>query len=82
MAGPFEIATKAAIQEILERHVQSSKFGSFLSSTSQSAMIDDVYELLLTSRKLKTVGDRVLAGQMPGGNTKQVHTRRTITIKE
>ena len=82
MAGPFEIATKAAIQEILEKHVQSSKFGSFMSQRGQSAMIEDIYELLLTSRKLKTIGDRVLSGQMPNSPNKTTAFKQDRLIKE
>ena len=60
MPGPFEIATKAALKELIDKHVQESKFGSFLSPHGQSELINDVYELILNSRQLKSVGDRML----------------------
>lgn len=60
MAGPFEIATKAAIEEILREQAKQSKFGYILTAEGLSTAVQDLYDLLLTSRNLKSQGDRVL----------------------
>jgi len=79
MAGPFEIATKAALKEMIDKHVQESKFGSFLSPRAQSDLIQDVYDLILTSRQLKSVGDRMLGNAVsdpqPGRASRAPHLR-------
>ena len=59
MAGAFEIATKAAIDEIIESHAQKSKFGYILTDESFRNLADDLYQLLMNSRNLKAVGDRM-----------------------
>lgn len=64
MAGPFETATKAAIEEIIRAHAQSSKFGYVLSSDGFDRLTADLFALLQTSRNLKSAGDRFLAGQV------------------
>lgn len=62
MAGAFEIATKAAIDEIIESHAQKSKFGYILTDENFRHLADDLYQLLMNSRNLKAVGDRVFQG--------------------
>lgn len=62
MAGAFEIATKAAIEEIIESHAQKSKFGYILTNESFRSLADDFYQLLMNSRNLKAAGDRMLPG--------------------
>ena len=81
MAGAFEIATKAAIEEIIEAHAQKSKFGFILTDENFRNLADDFYQLLMNSRNLKAVGDRMLPGSpsrpgqanspvLPGGRTR------------
>ncbi len=60
MAGAFEHATRVAIQELIESHAQTSKFGYVLSTDSFKDLTDALYDLLLTSRNLKSAGDRIL----------------------
>jgi hypothetical protein len=62
MAGAFEIATKAAIEEIIEAHAQKSKFGFILTNENFRNLADDFYQLLMNSRNLKAVGDRMFPG--------------------
>lgn len=61
MAGAFEIATRAAIQDLIETHSQPSKFGFILSHEAFKELTSDLYNLLATSRNLKAQGDRFLA---------------------
>ncbi len=63
MAGPFEIATKAALDEIVRRHGQPSKYGAFYSEEALQRLNEELFELLMTSRTLKQAGDRVAAAQ-------------------
>lgn len=65
MAGAFEIATKQAIEDIIEAHAQKSKFGYILTNESFRNLADDFYQLLMNSRNLKAAGDRILPPQ-PG----------------
>jgi hypothetical protein len=62
MAGAFEIATKAAIEEMIEANAQKSKFGYILTDENYRNLADDFYQLLMNSRNLKAVGDRMLPG--------------------
>lgn len=62
MAGAFEIATKAAIEEMIEANAQKSKFGFILTDENFRNLADDFYQLLMNSRNLKAVGDRMLPG--------------------
>ena len=66
--GTFESVTKVALAEIVRTHGQDSKFGLILSEDSFQNMVDDLFNLMLTSRSLKTAGDRFLAtgGPSPG----------------
>lgn len=65
MAGVFEGATRVAIEEIIKSHLKESKFGYVLTKESLEELKEDVLEFFLTSRNLKTAGDRYLAGQAP-----------------
>jgi hypothetical protein len=72
MAGAFETATRAAIQDLIENHAQPSKFGYILSHEAFKELTTDLYNLLVTSRNLKAQGDRFLAtggapAQRPSG---------------
>lgn len=62
MAGVFETATRAAIEEIIQSHAKESKFGWVLTPDGFRTLTDDLYELLATSRSLKAAGDRILGG--------------------
>ncbi len=70
MAGPFEGATRAAIEELIQAHAQTSKFGYILSHDGFQDLANDLYDLLVTSRTLKAAGDRFLAGGGLGSGTK------------
>ena len=63
MATPFEIATRAALQDIVKRHGQPSKFGIFFTDDALESLNHELYELLVTSRTLKQAGDRMTMGQ-------------------
>ena len=52
MANPFEIATRAAIEEMIQNHTQSGKFGFILTEASFTDLTEDLYNLILTSRTL------------------------------
>jgi hypothetical protein len=64
MPGPFEAATRAAIEELIQNHGQESKFGYVLTHESSKKLIDALFQLLQTSRSLKSAGDRMLTGGM------------------
>ena len=63
MATPFEIATRAALQDIVKRHGQSSKFGFFYTDQALETLNEELYELFVTSRTLKQAGDRMTMAQ-------------------
>lgn len=75
MAGAFESATRVAIQEIIRKHGQESKFGMVLSQEGFESVCDDLFELLQTSRSLKAAGDRFIAQQLDGGASKRPKLR-------
>lgn len=60
MAGIFEIATKEAIREILLGAMHESRFGYVLSPDNLETLNDQIFDLFLTSRNLKTAGDKFL----------------------
>lgn len=60
--GAFEIATRAAIAEIIQTHAQTSKFGYVLSQEGFESLTRELYDLLVTSRNLKAAGDRFING--------------------
>lgn len=63
--GTFESVTKVALAEIVKSHGQESKFGLMVSDDSFQGLVDDLFDLVLTSRSLKTAGDRFLANGGP-----------------
>lgn len=71
MPGPFELATKIAIKEIIENHTTASKFGAFLSEEATADLISEIYDLIVMSRNLKSAGDKIIAGNM-GSTGKEV----------
>lgn len=60
MRGLFESVTRVAIEEILRNHAQPSKFGMILTPEAFQELTDDLYNLLVTSRELKSAGDRII----------------------
>ena len=62
MAGAFEFATRAAIDELIQTHAQSSKFGFVLTEEGFRDLSDALFDLLVTSRNLKSAGDRLMSG--------------------
>ncbi len=68
MAGAFEVATRSAISEIIMNAVQPSKFGFVMSQDGFDDICDQLFDLLVTSRNLKSAGDRLIAqGFVPPG---------------
>ncbi len=68
MAGVFEIATRSAIREIITGLVQPSKFGYVMSHEALEEIGDQLFDLIVTSRNLKSAGDRMIAqGLVPPG---------------
>lgn len=75
MAGAFESVTRVAIQEIIRKHSQESKFGMVLSQEGFESACDDLFELLQTSRSLKAAGDRFMAQQFDSSAPKRPKVR-------
>jgi len=65
MAGPFEAATRAAIEDLILSHSSSSKFGMVLTHENAQLLVDALFQLLLTSRNLKSMGDRMMQTPPP-----------------
>jgi len=65
MAGAFEGATRAAIEELIQAHAQPSKFGLLITEDAARDLVSEIYELLVTSRNLKAAGDRFMQGSGP-----------------
>ncbi len=61
MVKPFTSAAKIAIEDMVVRHTQTSKFGYFLTEEGLASLVTDLVEFLETSRSLKAAGDRLLA---------------------
>lgn len=66
MRGLFESVTRVAIEEILKNHTQPSKFGLLVTPESFQELTEDLYNLLVTSRELKSAGDRLVGGTGTG----------------
>ncbi len=58
----FENVTKVAIEEMIIGRSQASKFGYILTKENARDLVDDIFNLLLTSRNLKAAGDKMLQG--------------------
>ncbi len=78
MASAFESATRVAISEIISKHGQESKFGVILTADGIRDLCDDLFDLLMTSRSLKTAGDKMLSG---GAATASAQPRRVPTYR-
>jgi len=53
----------------LMSNVQETKFGYILTKESARDLSDSVFNLFLTSRNLKSAGDRLMNGQPTAANT-------------
>ncbi len=60
MRGTFETATRFAVEEIIRNRGHASKFGLILTEDTINGLIDDIVDLLITSRSLKASGDRFM----------------------
>ena len=60
MASMFESVTRVAIAEIITKHAKESKFGYILTKDCLNLLTNDIFDLLLTSRNLKSAGDRFI----------------------
>ena len=58
MKNPFENVTKIALEEILKKHMNPSKYGYFLSTEKKNDIIQELLDFVKTSRSLKTSGDQ------------------------
>jgi hypothetical protein len=65
VSSPFESVTRVAIAEIITGYAKESKFGYILSPESMRDVVDDLFNLVQTSRSLKAAGDRLIAGGPP-----------------
>ena len=81
MAGVFETATRAAIEEIIQAHAQASKFGFVLTKESFGKLTDDIYDLLVTSRNLKAAGDRFLGAATVPATKAPPASRATLPVR-
>lgn len=68
-SSPFESATRVAIEEIIKNRASQSRFGSLITEESMKDLIDDIFDLLMTSRSLKAGGDRLLQAGLMGGES-------------
>ena len=68
--NPFEGATKAAIEELIRNHAQSTKFGFVISPEGFSNLTEDIYTFVCTSRTLKDAGDQFLSGATKSSRTR------------
>ncbi len=60
MSKMLSAVTKVAVEEILRKHINESKFGYYLSSADFDECLTDLTQLMETSRNLKMAGDRFL----------------------
>ncbi len=56
----FERVTKAAISDLIERFTTPSKFGRLMSPQACEELRDEFYNFVVTSRSLKSSGDRLV----------------------
>ena len=80
MAPLFRDVTEAALEEILKKHLSTSKYGYFLAEDSLSDVVRDLFEFVETSRRLKSAGDRYLDGTF-GSNASAKSGRETTLTK-
>lgn len=66
MPSPFVSVTTIALEEILTKHLEPSKFGYFLSEIEKKHLIDELVHFVETSRNLKSRGDKLLESAPSG----------------
>jgi hypothetical protein len=65
VAGIFESAARAAIEELVKEQAKPSKFGFFISEEGMNALVENLFAFFETSRNLKSAGDKLLSGGPP-----------------
>lgn len=75
MASTFESVTRIAIKEIITSKANESRFGFVMTHDDLQDICEDLYNLLLTSRNLKSAGDRIIAG----GTTARPQARKRLS---
>ena len=66
MASTLENVARVAIKEIITSKANESKFGFVMTHDDLHEICDDLFNLLQTSRNLKTAGDRFISGGSGG----------------
>ena len=61
MPNPFHDVTTVAIDEILGKFIEPSKFGYFLTEIDKKQLTEELVRFVETSRNLKERGDKLLA---------------------
>ena len=67
MESPFEAATKAALEDLIQKHAKRSKWGYVMTDEGLEELSQELLNFVLTSRNLKAAGDRFLSGGMGEG---------------
>lgn len=68
MSSPFVSVTKVALDEIVKKHTEASKFGFFMTEAQLNNLVEELVLFLETSRSLKAAGDRLLYDQVDPKN--------------
>lgn len=63
MQNPLSAATKVALEEIVQKHLNQSKYGYFLMADDLSELVDELSGFFETSRSIQTVGRKFLLKQ-------------------
>ncbi|MBP6219069.1 MAG: hypothetical protein KA436_10830 [Oligoflexales bacterium] len=61
--SPFVHVTRVALDDIIKKHAQESKFGYFFSDEQFDSLLDELVSFLAMSRELKSAGDRITQQQ-------------------
>lgn len=62
MPGILEQSTKIALEELILRNSERSKFGLFISAEQLESLKEDLLALVLNSRNLRLAGEKFLGG--------------------
>lgn len=60
MTSTFESVARVAIKEIITSKANESRFGFVMTHDDLHEICDELYNLLVTSRNLKSAGDRFM----------------------
>ncbi len=63
MSNVFEKSAKFAIEELILKNSQPSKFGQFISEDQMEDLKEDLWALLANSRNMRVAGEKFLAAQ-------------------